>query len=641
MYDNTKIENCLVNDAVISSAGTDNGGIVGAVAKNTTTISNCGTYNLTMSGTACVGGILGRPWQSTSGANGTRVYNCYSIGNYPLGFVDNSWCNYVYTDVSGAKTSITTVTGDKMQGSVAATTMKYFDFINTWEIVENSYPVLRKPAENNLSYDINESYSVVEDGKTYSVFSAKIVMPEINPTYDDNIVITVEGVKKTVSEAGIIISRKGIDKDISAVADNPLTGYKVAYKNDSLNDKITIGGGYIVASAIISGGVDEYTAKSYIVFTDGCVEISDISNTTSAAEITTVAGIGINDTYQTGDANFDGKLNVVDIVRMKKYSVNADGYTVEDVAAIMDIIDTDGENGFNATDLAGLRQALLTAENSSPVEEMSLVFEDDFNSPWLDTSKWDYTNYMEGYGVDTVTTADVNSIAVDANGNGYLHLTSYKAEDGSYKATKSISTGNKLTFLHGYVEIRAKVPTVQGAWPSFWLKSNTKNANLGWNSGAAYNTEVDVIEVMGGNEVKSELHKWITKDGVTTDKKYTDSLLANTNYDTYELTDNDWHTYGMLWTEEVITMFVDGVEIMTYSLETDYDLINGDGMDGFNTEPLCITLNNYLFTPEYANTTAGSWAKDYAAGEDFTESVYDIDYVRLYQDETGILYKAN
>ncbi|MBQ6826332.1 MAG: family 16 glycosylhydrolase [Clostridia bacterium] len=641
MYDNTKIENCLVYDAVISSAGTDNGGIVGAVAKNTTTISNCGTYNLTMSGTACVGGILGRPWQSTSGANGTRVYNCYSIGNYPLGFVDNSWCNYVYTDVSGAKASITTVTGDKMQGSVAESTMKYFDFINTWETVENGYPVLRKLVKNNLSHEITGSYSVVDSGKAGVKFTANIVMPEINPTYSNNIVITVNGEKKTVSEAGIIISRDGIEvTDIATVENNPLTGYKIAaYTNGGENIGITIGGGYITTSAIVSGYTN-YTAKSYIVFADGTVVLSDVFTEAPSTAATTVDGIKVNDARMNGDANFDGKINIIDIIRMKKYAVAGEEFTAK--SAILDIIDTDGDNDFNSIDLVDLRKTLLYATNEVPFEGMNLVFEDEFNTSSLDSTKWDFTDYMVGYGVDTVKTSDVQSIAADEDGNGYLHLTSYKAEDGSYKATKSISTGNKLTFIHGYVEIRAKVPTVQGAWPSFWLKSNTKNANLGWNSDALYNTEVDVIEVMGGNEVKSEMHKWYTdkEAGVTTDIRYSESTLGKLNYNTYELTDNDWHTYGMLWTEDSIIMYVDGVKIQEYSLTVDYELLNGLGMDGFNTEPLCITFNNYLFTPEYFGE--GSWAEDYVLDPNtFTESVYDIDYVRLYQDNTGVLYTAN
>lgn len=251
---------------------------------------------------------------------------------------------------------------------------------------------------------------------------------------------------------------------------------------------------------------------------------------------------------------------------------------------------------------------------------------------------------MAGYAdMPTASTSDVQSIVRDENGNGYLHLTAYKTDDGKYKTVKSITTGNKLTFVRGYVEIRAKVPTVQGAWPSFWLKSNTKNTNLGWSSSVPYNTEVDVFEVMGGNEAKSELHKWAydAETNTTNDIRYSSAnqLLFKRNF--YEIEDNDWHTYGMYWTEDSIKMYVDGELIQTYSLKVDYELFGGLGMDGFKNQPLCITINNHLFTPEYVNSDLGKWASDYAVGDDFTESVYDIDYVRLYQDETGILYKAN
>ena len=267
---------------------------------------------------------------------------------------------------------------------------------------------------------------------------------------------------------------------------------------------------------------------------------------------------------------------------------------------------------------------------------MKIVFEDNFDTPELDMTKWDFTNYMEGYSdMPALTTSDVQSIERDENGNSFLRLTAKRTGKDTFKTVKSISTGNKLTFIYGYAEIRAKVPTVKGAWPSFWLKSNTKNKHLGWHDDLDYNIEVDVFEVMGGNAARSELHKWVQKPFA--DKRTSTFDTPNV----YGIIDNDWHTYGMLWNKDCINMYVDGILIQSYDLNKDYS-DDGCGMENFRTQPMCITFNNHLFTPEYHKTQLpNQWVYNKLLDDSFTESVYDIDYVRLYQGEDGILYKAD
>ena len=642
--DNGTISSCIAYDCYLTNK--DNKTMAGIAAwSNTSTskIINCGAYGLTFSsGATIVGGILA---QSNNG-NAT-VINCYSAGTYIFGNTGNISCTYSYTDVdsdwkNGVKELLTE---SAMVGENAAVNMQYLDFISTWQTVENGYPILRTASKNNLNQEITASYSIKHSSNEWVVFNSKVAMPKINPTNDDNIEITVDGVKKVVREVGVIISRKGFEAtDISAVENTPLTGYKiVGYTNGADNSALVKVGGQIEITAIVNGTVD-YTAKSYIVFEDDSVVLGDVYDAEPSTETVTIeSGIEVNDVQKSGDANFDGAINLKDIIRFKKYSVDVE----INKNSLFDVIDMDGDADFDATDISKLRIELLTEKEVAPVSSMELVFEDNFDTLNLDTAnKWDFTDYMTGYGVETVDTSDVQSIQREEDGNGFLRLTSYKTADGKYKATKSISTGNKLTFVHGYLEIRAKVPTVQGAWPSLWLKSNTKNTNLGWRNDFPYNTEVDVFEVMGGNRAISELHKWqyVAETGVTNDIRYGQKLDRNS----YAITDTDWHTYGMLWTEDEIVISVDGVAIQTYNLNKDYEVKwpwdKGLGMDGFKNQPLCITLNNYLFTPEYTSSEAGSWAKGLAVADDFTESVYDIDYVRLYQDKTDAnskLYTAN
>ena len=139
MYDNTKIEGCLVYDTIISSPGNDIGGIVGASTKNTVTISNCGTYNLSISGSHSVGGIFGRAWTNVSGANGTRVNYCFSVDNFPLGNKDKIWASGCYTNVNDTKNGVTVIDKSKMQGKGAIANMKLSNAV--WKDTEG-YPTL-------------------------------------------------------------------------------------------------------------------------------------------------------------------------------------------------------------------------------------------------------------------------------------------------------------------------------------------------------------------------------------------------------------------------------------------------------------------------------------------------------------------
>ena len=236
----------------------------------------------------------------------------------------------------------------------------------------------------------------------------------------------------------------------------------------------------------------------------------------------------------------------------------------------------------------------------------------------------------------TKETSDVAAVTTDADNNGVLRLTASKYMSGKYKTTKSITTGERMTFKYGYLELRAKVPTGRGVWPSFWLKSATTAdaalaEQLHYNSSSVYETEVDVFEVFGQRaEAVPNLHKWWK----TQEQKelYGGDRVSSGTKSSYKITDYGWHTYGMLWTPNEISLFVDGERYMSYNLNENFsnDASAAVGMADFRN-PLCIILNNHLFTPAYTGAAGGAWAADYTVNDDFSSAVFDIDYVRLYQ----------
>lgn len=204
-----------------------------------------------------------------------------------------------------------------------------------------------------------------------------------------------------------------------------------------------------------------------------------------------------------------------------------------------------------------------------------------------------------------------------------------------------------MTFKYGYLEIRAKVPTGLGVWPSFWLKSDTTAGGeelaekLGYNADSVYETEADIFEVFGSGVAVPNLHKWWkTQEQID---EYGGLRVQSGTEHTYDISDGGWHTYGMLWTPHEISMFVDGTCYMSYNLNDNFYNSKTEDVDmsGFHN-PLSIIFNNHLFTPAYTSSDGGAWAKNYTVTDDFTSAIFDIDYVRLYQKpQQSQIYFAN
>jgi len=131
-------------------------------------------------------------------------------------------------------------------------------------------------------------------------------------------------------------------------------------------------------------------------------------------------------------------------------------------------------------------------------------------------------------GVLTIRAATVASDLVD--------------DYSGYKFTSGlISTRNSFTQTYGYFEARMEIPEGQGIWPAFWLYTTQGNAS-----------ELDIMENHG-----SDLHTVAIHDYATGK----DAPLGNTFY-TPDLHEG-FHTYGVMWTSETVTWYLDGVAIKT------------------------------------------------------------------------------
>lgn len=270
--------------------------------------------------------------------------------------------------------------------------------------------------------------------------------------------------------------------------------------------------------------------------------------------------------------------------------------------------------------------------------DYQLVFNDEFSLPYLDSEKWN-THYLWGpfLPINNEEQYYVDSLGIDSSAgeqspfkfeNGRLSITAKEANDtNSYPIPQSIPPLNSpiwnafpefqrnqnyqpqtytsgvitsydsFKFVHGYAEIRAKIPEGAGLWPAFWLLN-------GYYVGAQ--PEIDIMEARGENphQLVHSYHRLV--NGVTESESIlTDSGNVNQKYS------DDFHRYGVSWEPGKITWFVDGTEVQSYSNpDVSYQVM-------YLIANLAVG-GNFLFEEVDASKLPAEFV---------------IDYIRVYQDK--------
>ena len=342
--------------------------------------------------------------------------------------------------------------------------------------------------------------------------------------------------------------------------------------------------------------------------------------------------------------------------------------------------DVDGDWNCNSTDLTALINILLGTSNvgladingdgSDDVRDLinlkkkctglptnnysyQLVWFDDFAGSTLNDANWTQTP-CASYANDVFYTYDDSNIKLTS---GDLNLTSFKNSyydpegDTPYKRAEylvpgSVHTEGKMSYKYGYLEIRAKVPYKEGAWPAFWLRSS--NA-MGKNATAPYELEVDVFEVFGSRDtMRSNLHQHFSTKTEDTDEngnpiiehtniqtttKAISQAEAHTFANSADLSD-EYHIYGFEWTKNRMAIYVDRELQCEWFIDAESLASYGLNSDtaGFDTT-LSVIFGNNLITSE---TEGFSVAQMIEGNEENLPMEFDIDWIRLYQKNDGL-----
>lgn len=244
-----------------------------------------------------------------------------------------------------------------------------------------------------------------------------------------------------------------------------------------------------------------------------------------------------------------------------------------------------------------------------------LVFEDHFEGNKLNPDVWTVVEMRQDGQGGRGAWRKKENLSV---GNSVLTITARIEEDGEY-TSGMINTSKSFCYKYGYAEIRAKLPLGgDGIWPGFWTKSDYP--------GAAVNSEIDIFEMFGDDtSITSTLHAW-WRDRISGDIRHISYGAGPTSKKTLEngkRFSDQYHTIGFYWTKDFAEFAVDGIPFTHVN-------INNSMYESFHT-PIYFIISMAFGLPFLP-----------APEEGRTEPIeYKIDYIRLYQNDTGVLYDVD
>jgi beta-glucanase (GH16 family) len=272
--------------------------------------------------------------------------------------------------------------------------------------------------------------------------------------------------------------------------------------------------------------------------------------------------------------------------------------------------------------------ALFAISSSIPTrpaeaEGWVITFEDDFDGPSLDKTKW-FTRYI--YNNGKMDHFNDERQRFRENGNhvfkdGILNLVAMKpTKKGNYPSGMIRS---RQTFRYGYFEARIKMPPGKGLWPAFWLNSDyDENGKLSWPP------EIDIMEYAPNRvtEHPNMVHSNVALS--KPNKQGGEWLYSDPDFDKkfhfYKAPDDltqDWHVYGLLWdTDDTATVYLDGKKLWQRKYRWVYK-------DGREAGPAHILINLAV---------GGRWAGAGGIDNSAFPASLQVDYVRVCKRATNV-----
>ena len=261
----------------------------------------------------------------------------------------------------------------------------------------------------------------------------------------------------------------------------------------------------------------------------------------------------------------------------------------------------------------------LSANNYAISEPMpshaaKLIWSDEFNGKSLDMSKWSFDTSRNKLGwynkeLQYYAANRPENLRLE-NGKLIIELRKDPAAidrfadwgNQQYSSAKIVTKG-KAAFDTGFAEVSAKLPCTRGTWPAIWM---LPEGDSPWPDGG----EIDILEQVGSqpNVAHATLHTRLFNHVMHTGRG------AGTPVPT---ACSAFHRYQLAWTNEAITIGVDGRAYMRVR----NDQSGGSGAWPFDT-PFYLILNLAM---------GGDWAGAKGIDDAALPQRMEVDYVRVWQ----------
>lgn len=239
----------------------------------------------------------------------------------------------------------------------------------------------------------------------------------------------------------------------------------------------------------------------------------------------------------------------------------------------------------------------------------------------VDPAKWRHQNGGGGFGNNEAQYYTSRSENAYVDGE-YLTITALKESYSGYQYTSSkIWTQGVENFKYGKFEMRAKLPAGRGTWPAFWMMPTISKYG-GWPKSG----EIDIMEHVGydPNVVHGNTH---TERFNSTNGRgaSTNSLLNNGTFTQIDVL-NEFHTYGIIWSETRIEWFFDGYSIgsMGYTPNLNQSFLLPTSVDWPFDQSFYLILNLAI---------GGDWGGAQGIDNTIFPTKFVIDYVRVFQQD--------
>ncbi|WP_088341076.1 glycoside hydrolase family 16 protein [Robiginitalea sediminis] len=239
----------------------------------------------------------------------------------------------------------------------------------------------------------------------------------------------------------------------------------------------------------------------------------------------------------------------------------------------------------------------------------TLVWSDEFDGTSLDPDKWTFETGDHGWGNNewqNYVTQGVTEVS-----DGTLKITARKVGTGGHVGDyESARLNSREAFTFGRLEIRAKIPEWKGKgiWPALWMLGSNIG-QVGWPECG----EIDMMEYVSYDPGK--VHFSIHSPA----NNHKDGTQVTSGPVPLETIEEEFHNYGILWTDQYIKFYLDDPSQVTLVFP----------------RPTPTTAENWPFSKPFYFlmniAVGGDWGGLQGVEDTIFPAVMEVDYVRVYQ----------